>query len=247
MRCPYCNQEHPAGSQFCPVTGKKISMLEGCPQCGKPVDPNWLHCIYCGRTLNRAKGTPNQQEEQATGIPRVPITTTGSSKSRTRSLKASRGLIAGGIGGLVIVAVIVFILVELSIPTERIAFASVHDDNYEIYVMNADGSNQIRLTDNPAHDIGFTWSPDGRKIAFTSDRDGNYAIYVMNADGSNQTCLTNNQANNGSPAWSPDGNEIAFASDHDGKAEIYVMNADGSDQTRLTDNPASDYNPTWSR
>ena len=78
-------------------------------------------------------------------------------------------------------------------PCGKIAFISNRDGNDEIYVMNADGSNQTRLTNNPAM-IRPSFSPDGSKIAFVSNRDGNYEIYVMNADGSNQTRLTNNPA-----------------------------------------------------
>ena len=85
----------------------------------------------------------------------------------------------------------------------KIAFTSDRDGNNEIYVMNAqDGSNQTRLTDNPASDEFPSWSPDGVKIAFTSDRDGNTEIYVMNAqDGSNQTRLTDNAASDALPEW----------------------------------------------
>ena len=65
-----------------------------------------------------------------------------------------------------------------------IAFASNRDGNFEIYVMNPDGSGQTNITNNPASDNYPAWSPDGSKIAFSSDRDGNAEIYVMNADGS---------------------------------------------------------------
>jgi len=112
--------------------------------------------------------------------------------------------------------------------------------------MNADGSNPIRLTDNPADDGGPSWSPDGQKIAFISVRDGNIEIYTMNTDGSNQTRLTENSAEDGPPSWSPDGTRIVFDSNRDGNYEIYTMNADGSNQTRLTDNPAIELNPSWS-
>src|SRR5205823_1094199 len=77
-------------------------------------------------------------------------------------------------------------------PPGKIAFASDRSDNFEIYVMNGDGSELTRLTDNPATDVSPSWSPDGTKIAFVSSRDGNPEIYVMSADGSGQTRLTNN-------------------------------------------------------
>jgi TolB protein len=120
----------------------------------------------------------------------------------------------------------------------RIAFVSNRDGDVEIYVMKADGSDQIRLTDSPDFDGDPAWSPDGERIAFTSLRDGNGEIYVMNADGTNPVRLTNNEAHDWGPAWSPDGSRIAFVSERDGDAEVYVMNADGTEQTNLTNFPA---------
>ena len=130
--------------------------------------------------------------------------------------------------------------------TAKIAFASQRDSNNEIYVMNADGTNQVRLTNNPSNDESPTWSPDRSRIAFRSERDGNNEIYVMNADGTGQFRLTNNNAADNSPVWSPNGGKIAFRSERDGNFEIYVMNADGTNQTRLTNNNAVDNLPTWS-
>jgi len=88
-------------------------------------------------------------------------------------------------------------------PNGQIAFSSNRDGNYEIYVMNADGSDQTRLTDNDdALDREPSWSPDGDKIAFASNRDGNYEIYVMNADdGSDVTRLTDDDADDREPDW----------------------------------------------
>jgi len=66
----------------------------------------------------------------------------------------------------------------------QIAFTSERDGNAEIYIMNADGSDPQRLTDNPAYDAWPVWSPDGSQIAFTSTRNGKADIYVMDANGS---------------------------------------------------------------
>jgi uncharacterized repeat protein (TIGR01451 family) len=124
-----------------------------------------------------------------------------------------------------------------------IAFASTRDGNYEVYVMNADGSGQTNLTNDPAADLDPVWSPEGTRIAFTHDGE----VFVMNADGSGRTNLTNHPAYDFDPTWSPDGTRIAFASDRDGFYDIYVMDADGSGQTNLTNLPGFyDFRPAWS-
>jgi len=135
----------------------------------------------------------------------------------------------------------------------QLAFTTYRDGSWEIFVMNADGSGQVNLTNNPAYDDHPVWSPDGTKIAFQRLREDNRAIYLMNADGSGQVPLTNDStpASASYATWSPDGSKIAFSGDSAAPAHsvpnIYVMNADGSGLTRLTHDPASpDYSPLWS-
>jgi Tol biopolymer transport system component len=119
------------------------------------------------------------------------------------------------------------------------AFESDRDGNAEVYIMNPDGSDQKRLSNSPAADVGPAFSPDGNNVAFASDRDGDAEIYVMDADGSNQQMLTHNSATDTEPVFSPDGSMVAFASDRDGNFEVYVMDADGTNQTNLTNDAAS--------
>ncbi len=144
----------------------------------------------------------------------------------------------------------------------QIAFMSKRNGyfNPEIYVMDADGKNLQRLTNNRQNDLSPSWSPDGKRIVFTSDRDGHVIggiptseIYVMDADGKNLQRLTNNLSDDRSPSWSPDGKRIVFTSDRDGHViggiptpEIYVMHNDGKNLQRLTNNPDGDWNPSWS-
>src|SRR5262249_43196002 len=106
---------------------------------------------------------------------------------------------------------------------KKITFVSRRDGNPEIYVMNADGTRPVRLTNNPAKDVFPAWSPDGLHIIFASLRDDpkasqHWQIYVMNADGSHLKSLTGDVANSYAYArWSPDGRRIAETEVHDAK------------------------------
>jgi WD40-like Beta Propeller Repeat len=126
----------------------------------------------------------------------------------------------------------------------RIAFSRDGD----IWMMDADGTDQTRLTTNIEFKGDPAWSPGGNKVAFESGG----SIYVMDADGTDTVKLTNG-VNDMQPAWSPDGSKIAFVRrwiPASNGGDIRVMDADGTDQVRLTFafyDTAPDWSPDGSR
>jgi TolB protein len=140
----------------------------------------------------------------------------------------------------------------------QIAFESKRDEgDWDIWVMNADGSALRNLTANePAHDGNPAWSPNGQRIAFSSNRAGDFDIYVMpapgaqaNADSSGEPVrLTSTGNNDFHPTWSPDGALIAFRSDSEttGKHQILIVSSDGLLAQPLFSSEANDDMPAWS-
>lgn len=141
-------------------------------------------------------------------------------------------------------------------PNGQIVYQSTQgSDSYvnDIYVMDANGKRQTRLTDDAGDDVSAQWSPRGDQIAFLSNRRGHgYEIYLMNADGSNQRPLRD-----ASPVipfsfeWSPEGARIAYS---DG-SDVYVVEvtSGGEDSTappaNVSVNKAAgsiDRDPSWS-
>ena len=135
----------------------------------------------------------------------------------------------------------------------RIAFARMADNTsfpLAIHLINADGTNLVRISPAGVLDDTPDWSPDGQRIAFTNQDIQNPTppgtqVWVMNADGTNRVRLTTLPQGAGWPAWSPSGT-IAFATGTGQEGDIYVMDADGSDILRLTSDVGRETNPKWS-
>ncbi len=128
-----------------------------------------------------------------------------------------------------------------------IAYASDLDGDFEIWLVNIDGSNLRQLTNNDAMDISPAWSPDGSRLVFVSNRDGNDELYTMNADGSDVRRLTETPDTSESfPAWSPDGQFISFDSNRGNNWDVYIAKSDGSNPRRLTEHPGEDWISSWS-
>jgi len=130
---------------------------------------------------------------------------------------------------------------------KTIVFAREYKDSNgnwqeEIWLMNADGTNQrqIKTLEGRSPEL----MQDGR-LLFQSKASPSQ-ISIANIDGSNVIQLTKDDTNNMSPKISPDGSQIAYLSNKDGNQEVYVMNIDGSNQKRLTRNRVEEWSPAWS-
>src|SRR5205085_3792771 len=115
---------------------------------------------------------------------------------------------------------------------QPLLFTTGRDGFGEIYTMNADGSNQRRLTNNEITEQGAKWSPDSQKIVFSrrETTTSPYQVWIMNADGSGQTRLTNTATVDWNPSWKPDGTKILFSrcNASTNVCDLYTMNPDGS-------------------
>jgi Tol biopolymer transport system component len=124
----------------------------------------------------------------------------------------------------------------------RIAFSSERDGDDEIYVINADGSGERKLTDLPgAVARRAAWSPDGTRISFVA-RDGEqWDLWVMNADAGGLLTLTRRDRDDGPAVWAPDGSLLAFTAsqvtgdvDNTGTYDVYTIRPDGTGERRIT-------------
>ncbi len=127
-----------------------------------------------------------------------------------------------------------------------LVFVSYRDGNNQLYAMDENGDDLIRLTNNLFYDSDPAISPDGAKIAFVRrEGTGDAEIYVMDSTGENEVNITNDPGNDYNPSWSPDGSKIVFHSGRTGTWQIFVIDADGGNVTQVTTTPHN-YYPCWS-
>ncbi|MBI1881892.1 MAG: PD40 domain-containing protein, partial [Chloroflexi bacterium] len=136
------------------------------------------------------------------------------------------------------------------VPTRtQIAFMTDRDGDFEIYLMERDGSRLVNLTQNKGNDGVPIWSSQARAFSFITTRDGEnrLSIYRMDVKGENQTTLTPDLAVDGvPPTWSPTGEWVAFGSGGEENPDVYLVDAMGKQVVNLTNNPAKDNFSTWS-
>ena len=127
---------------------------------------------------------------------------------------------------------------------KRFAYVRGAGGNFDVFTMEANGSNRIRVAFGAGVQWEPAWAPDGTKVVFSSDADGDFEICVVDLATGVITQLTTNSASDGQPVWSKQG-RIAFSSNSDGDFELYTMKPDGSDLRQVTHNLVSDAAPNW--
>lgn len=127
-------------------------------------------------------------------------------------------------------------------------FESDRDGNFELYSMNYDGTNLVRLTSNQGIDAHPCYSFDGKFIVYSSERNGKFDIFMIPAEGGEPVQITKHAGINMVPCFAPDGKSVLYESDLDGNFEIYSIGIDGSNRNQLTftANPVQNFGPKYS-
>lgn len=119
-------------------------------------------------------------------------------------------------------------------------------EDFDIYEMNADGTNVVRITRGPEVDTYASRSPDGKKIVTRRVIEGNNEVFLLDADGSNPVNLSNSPGYDGWPVWSPDGSRIMYAGGQPGREVLlYLIKPDGTDRQTFISAPGTENRHPW--
>jgi TolB protein len=119
----------------------------------------------------------------------------------------------------------------------------------QIYKMNMDGTNVVRLTSGEGEAVNPAWHPNGQHIAFSWTRGydpGNYNIFLMDLATGKFNQLTHGAGRNENPNWAPGGTRLVFSSNRSGGTQIWTMLADGTGLHQLTTQGQNE-KPVWSK
>jgi dipeptidyl aminopeptidase/acylaminoacyl peptidase len=138
---------------------------------------------------------------------------------------------------------------EFPLPRGLIAFHSKREGNYEIYLIDDDGTDERRITAHDARDMAPAISPDGTRIAFTSDRlDGAMHLFVMGIDGADVVRLSAGLDSTaiGGVHWHPSAEKLVFDSRVDAVHQLFEVRPDGTDLIQLTSDGYDSRSPRYS-
>jgi hypothetical protein len=202
------------------------------------------------RSSRRSIGWPGTEPGPSRSRPWLIVERDGGTIALGSLLVSRRAQLAVGValGTLVVVLVVGLVTrpVGAQAGDERaIVFASNRDGNFEIYVMNEDGSRQTRLTVNGADDVTPAWLRDGT-LVFSSNRGGQWRLYTMRADGSEERPVATTDPAPFDPAPSPTDDALAFESGPGNRANVYRVPQRGGQTRPLAASAEPESNPAWS-
>lgn len=135
--------------------------------------------------------------------------------------------------------------------TSKIAFVSDRTGKKEVYIMDYDGFNPIKVTSHFSHAMAPSWKSDGKELLFsaiTKDKKNirNHNLFLYELSSGKISMLSNREGINSGATFSPDGSKIALTMSFTGNPEIYTMNPTSKIVQRLTNSFGLDVDPTWS-
>ena len=139
-----------------------------------------------------------------------------------------------------------FLTMEPGISLTKVVFARGTGERRDIYCVDYDGENLLRLTANRTLNLFPAWSPDQAEVAFMSYREGQQGIYMLETDTGKVRLVNETVGSNLAPAWHPDGGELLASLSKVGQHEIYRLSLTGQVVRRLTVSPAIEISPSWS-
>lgn len=135
--------------------------------------------------------------------------------------------------------------------TSKIAFVSDKTGKKEVYLMDYDGFNPVKVTSRFSHAMAPAWSPDGKEIVFTAVTKNaknvrNHNLFVYTVATGKMEMISNKQGINSGARFSPNGRQLALTMSFPGNPEIFLMNPDSKVVQRITNSYGLDVDPSWS-
>lgn len=127
----------------------------------------------------------------------------------------------------------------------RIAYIGNSSGHKELYLMEVDGHDPVRLTNHRSIVLNPDFSTVGKELLFTSYKAGNPDLYRKEIYSGKEAKLSARQGLNTGGRYSPSGRELALTLSKDGNSELYLLGTDGSERKRLTKEWGIDVDPSW--
>lgn len=131
---------------------------------------------------------------------------------------------------------------SLSPDGSRLLFTSRVSGNYDVWTMNPNGTDKVRLTDAEGDESSPSWNPEGDTIVYSSMGD----LFTIDVDALKPVRLTHDSNDNIEPAYSPDGKMIAYVSDVGGNYDLWLLDSSGNSHVKITSDLSDEKAPAWS-